>query len=776
MTKAATELLEEYVSMLDEFIGERTEIALERAYQFGRMALSRQLSLLDLSGLHHSALAVILQKNGKENGDHCIQHSGDFFAEVVSPFEMALRGFLEANSELIAANQQLRVLTDELGTARDQALSASRFKSEFLANMSHEIRTPMNGILGMTEILMRSSLNERERQHVSTISDAGKALLSIINDILDFSKIEAGKLVLEYVEFQPTRLVESVAELLAGEARKKNLSLLTFIDPLIPVLLRSDAARTRQILTNFASNAIKFSDSGEVLIRAALVEKNDKIAKVKFSVTDTGIGLSDDEVNQLFQPFVQLDSSTLKKQGGTGLGLSISKRLVELLDGEIGVHSVKGHGSVFWFTLDLEIGGHGELRAAAPADLQGIRVLIVDDEQSSQDILHDYVTSWGMRNGRASSAQDALKILTKSAANDPYKVAIIDLFMPEMDGLKLGKVIRESDELKDLRLILVTAFDSPGTGEQAISLGFDAFLTKPIKQSQLLDCLSTVVRDKIIPLPKDPDEAVLAVKRGPAVKRKEMVLVAEDHPVNQEVALLLLKELGIECQIANNGKRVLELIERIPYSLIFMDCQMPEMDGFEACRAIRKLETRTGKHIPIVAMTAHAIEGSREQCFAAGMDDYISKPIEFEQLRSILDKWLPPSESQESSDASSSIAFEFSIADGGANLPMDFDWMCKQWTEPIARDVLAAYIKQSSSDISTLAKAVSAQDKKEVLSQAHQLTSTFKSLRAQSLATIASQLEDAAQRDDWAFIASLLQEVESRVSELNEFVSKLLAD
>lgn len=694
--------------------------------------------------------------------------------------------------ELAKLNLDLEHLSKEARESRDQALEVAKFKSDFLANMSHEIRTPMNGILGMIEILLKSGLTPKQRGYANTAREAGHSLLAVINDILDFSKIEAGRLTLAIEDFEPIMLVESIAELLSAQAKEQSLSILTFIDPAIPRLVRGDQTRLRQIITNLAGNAVKFSERGEVLIRVILDSKNDQTVKVKFSVSDRGIGLTEQEISQLFQPFVQT-SLTSTRAGGTGLGLSICKRLVELMGGEIGVTSVKHHGSTFWFTVPFQRSfDDGEQRKPSTFDISGVRAMVVDDEPGAREILHNYLISWGMQNGTASSADEAMELLAKEHEKNPYHLALIDLMMPGTDGIALGKRIREDGRFKDIKLILITAFDKPGAGEEAIFLGFDAYLNKPIKQSQLLNTISTLVAtsSEISEADKKSKDKLTGQKGEPT--RLELVLVAEDHPINQMVALLLLQEMGFEAHIADNGNKVLDLIKRIPYSIIFMDCQMPEMDGYQTTRTIRKQETRTGKRIPIIAMTAHAIEGNRDECIAAGMDDYVSKPIDPVQLKSILDKWLPQQEPSRGSQVITSelkqiyeeelepFASEQKTLTGesGAEATglFSMEKLKHQVGDDAAYALLEIFLSESTNELGGMKEAAQEEDTKRFLGNTHTLRSVFGTIYADELYGKVAYLEDMARTRPWSEIYPELAEFEKSVSEIREIIEQILKE
>ena len=523
-------------------------------------------------------------------------------------------------------------LERELAAARDAALMSARQKSQFLANMSHEIRTPMNGVLGLLGILLDSKLDADQRDLAETARSSAESLLTIINDILDFSKIEAGKLNFESADFEVQQVCESTLDLLGDAARRKSLEIGLVLDPDIPPVLRGDSGRLRQVLLNLLGNSIKFTEQGGVLLHVEAVRQTDESVTLQFRIDDTGIGMSEATRQRLFKPFSQGDDSTTRTHGGTGLGLAISKQLVQMMDGEIGVDSEPGCGSTFWFTAKFL---RGTTKATGSVPRSGApRVLIVEDSTTSRQVMTLQLTAWNVPNDAADDGVSALAMLRDAkAAGRPYGLVISDIHMPGMDGVVMARLLQDQEKFGRPRLVLVTG-GRAGFDAAAVShAGVTSILRKPIKQQQLF---SVIFGDGSVD--RRPAPAPQAVT--PAVPLRRRILVVEDNVVNQKVILRQLQKLGFAGEAVGNGLEALDALERIAYDLVLMDCQMPEMDGYEATAEIRRRDAAAKRHTPVVALTASASDSDRERCLSAGMDDFISKPVRTEEISLLLLKWL----------------------------------------------------------------------------------------------------------------------------------------
>ncbi len=557
----------------------------------------------------------------------------DYLEKPVAP--AILRSKVAVFVDLFRKTEQLKWQAEELRLAKEAASAANQAKSAFLAHMSHEIRTPMNGIIGMTELALDTPLDSEQRKFLEIVKASADSLLAIINDILDFSKIEAGKLELNSVDFNLRDSLSDTLWTLAVRAAQKDLELACHIAPDVPEELVGDPLRLRQIVVNLVGNAIKFTEQGEIVVHVAVESRNETEVSLHFAVRDTGIGIPAQQQRAIFQPFIQAHSSATRKQGGTGLGLTVSSRLVELMQGRMWLESVPGKGSTFHFTTRFNL-AQGEAALPAPVPLtriKGLPVLVVDDNATNRHILEEMLGTWGMKPTGVDGGLPALKALERAVrSGEPFGVILLDKHMPPMDGFTLAERIHQDPELAGTSRIMLTSGDHPGDLNRCRELGIVSYLLKPVKQSELLNAILAALGIRF-----QREESLTPVSHPRKPQRHLRILLAEDNPINQMLAVRLLEKQGHTVVVAGNGREALATLEQQPFDLVLMDVQMPEMDGYEATALIRAQERATGRHLPVIALTAHAMKGDLESCLQAGMDAYLSKPIQVKELYEVIE-------------------------------------------------------------------------------------------------------------------------------------------
>jgi len=657
----------------------------------------------------------------------------------------------------VRAQMAMRKAQVEVAAARDEALEASRMKSAFLANMSHEIRTPLNGVIGMADLLLDSSLDQEQRENARMLRGAGESLVAVVNDILDFSKIEAGALRLEYVDFDLVGAVEDACDMIAESAREKGVELTMHLAPDLPEIVRGDATRVRQVVTNLLSNAIKFTSVGEICVTLRMGRLRDDRTEVHFDVADTGIGIDERRLGQMFTAFIQADDSTTRRFGGSGLGLAIVKQLVEMMGGEVGAESVLGEGSHFWFTVALGRAKVPDRNDDQYTTLAGIRLLAVDDNATNCRLLEQLGGRWGMHVTAVSSAREALAQLREAAAQqEPFDCAALDLHMPDANGIQLTKAIYRDESFPTPALVMLTS--TSGDRREAHAAGIDVYMTKPVRRNRLFNALAEAmgIRTRREQVPAEDKVA----------ESSPLILVAEDNEVNQILAIRMLERRGYRVEAVGDGRQAVQALSARRYAAVLMDCQMPELNGYDATRELR-LSEPDGSHTPVIAMTAHALGGDREKCLASGMDDYLAKPLTPEELDRVLRQWAPRTKIEAGGGRPPSDVTPDDASTSAVPLdPAGIERLRSELgsTEALRRPV-ELFGTQTPDLLADMRQAIEARDAGAISRKAHKLKGGCMSLAATHVAELCGELESTAGAGSLHGAVALVDQIEGAFEE-----------